>query len=593
MGNQWRMAGQLMAHELTDPQKAIVHKKGLFVVKACPGSGKTLTVAARLHKLLTEWRQPHAGVAAMSFTNTAWQEVERYLSEDYGVPVPLGYPHFLGTIDSFINRFLFLPFGHKVMGCRTRPELTGPPYNDEEPIGHWLCWQNLECHRSGCRLNDFSYDEHGALTHLAAKSHFNQCQSKHRRCAQLKARFTTAGYATQADANYFALLLLERSAALAASLSRRFPTIIIDEAQDSSCIQMRIIELLIAAGITEAMLVGDPYQAIYEWRQAEPHLFENKFNEWQANSVRLSENWRSTQSICDVASTLVHAAERITAKNEAVMPYDHPPVVYGYNSDTELPGLLQSFRDHCTNRGIDQNGVCVLSRSREFINAIVPGTEPIAALSPWCDGDMLTRQVAYAKFLFDRGDFRGALRSLEVAGYKHLTSTSRYRREDVLEYARSKGFGKWRGFLYKLLCELPESKGTITAWLPGANRAATNNPLFQNARFQIKHDRRPHMHSTVRFEETFTIPALDNPTAIATRGTVHSVKGRSLDAVFLALKSKGATGPRYTNMLSTDLLHNEELRIVYVAITRARKALALAVPRASLPQWQAFLLPPT
>ena len=77
----------------------------------------------------------------------------------------------------------------------------------------------------------------------------------------------------------------------------------------------------------EVMLVGDPYQAIYEWRQAEPRLFEDKFNDWQENSFRLSENWRSTQSICDVASKLANAAEITTARNPEVAHYDHAPLL--------------------------------------------------------------------------------------------------------------------------------------------------------------------------------------------------------------------------------------------------------------------------
>lgn len=135
-----------MPPELTDAQKELVYEKtGLFVVKACPGSGKTLTVAARLHRLLADWGSRHTGIATLSFTNTAWQEVENYLARDYGVRVPLSHPHFLGTIDSFINQFIFLPFGHKVVGCSSRPELTGPPYDDHEPIGRWLFWQSREC----------------------------------------------------------------------------------------------------------------------------------------------------------------------------------------------------------------------------------------------------------------------------------------------------------------------------------------------------------------------------------------------------------------------------------------------------------------
>jgi superfamily I DNA/RNA helicase len=582
-----------MTPELTDKQKEVVHDKhGLFVVKACPGSGKTLTVAARLSRLLASWRSPHVGVAAMSFTNTAWHEVERYLSEDYGVAVPLGYPHYLGTIDSFINRFIFLPFGHKAMDCGIRPELTGPPHNDFEPIGRWLYWQNAECNRSGCWLNDFSYNEKGELIHLASRTHFCNCQSNHGPCSRLKVRFNTAGYATQADSNYFSLKLLEHFLELAFALSHRFPFLIIDEAQDSSVIQMRIIELLIRAGVKEVMLVGDPYQAIYEWRQAETHLFVSKYNEWQDNCVWLSENWRSTQSICDLACRLANSSDRITAMNQEIAPYDHAPLLYGYDNESDLPGLLEAFCEHCTSRGIDRDAVSVLTRSREFINAVVPGSVLAFGLVPWRDNDTVTRQIAYSKYLFDHGDFRNALRRLEVAAYGHLTGKSGDRREAVTEYARSKGFGKWRGLLFRLLCELPTSQGFISAWLPGANRALSSNCLFPKCIVGIKNDRRPHKYSEVRFEDVFAPPTDKSKTDGVASGTVHSVKGRSLEAVFLVLKSRGAAGRNYVNLLGSDLLQEEELRIVYVAATRARKALAIAVPQSDVDRWREYLFTP-
>ena len=68
-------------------------------------------------------------------------------------------------------------------------------------------------------------------------------------------------------------MLLEQPV-VAQGLARRFPVVMVDEAQDTSRVQMRILDALIAAGLGEVMLVGDPYQAIYEWRDAEPRLFE-------------------------------------------------------------------------------------------------------------------------------------------------------------------------------------------------------------------------------------------------------------------------------------------------------------------------------
>ena len=582
-----------MSRQLTDAQETVAFEKnGLFIVKACPGSGKTFTVAARLNRLLAGWRDSHAGVAAISFTNVAWREIQDYLAGDFGMHVPLAYPHFLGTLDSFINQFIFLPFGHRVMGCDSRPELTGPPHNDSEPIGNWMYWRNAECNRFRCRLNDFSFGEDGTLIHLSPQSHFNNCGSNHQRCAALKQQFTAAGYATQADANYFAMQVLLEYPVVAEALARRFPSIIVDEAQDTSGIQMRILDALVDAGLSELMLVGDPYQAIYEWRQAEPRLFQDKFDLWQDNCVWLTENWRSTQSICNLACRLACSSGGIEARNHEIASVDHEPLLYSYGPESDLPALLENFKGHCDGLGIDPTRVSVLTRSADFLNAIVPGAGPQKRLYPWRDNDSLTLRVAHAKYLFDRGAIKEGLQRLERAAYAHLTGDSRCRRDDVAHYARSWGLGKWKGELFRLVSALPQSRCRLSDWLPVANDILAQSPVFPNPALAIKRDRGAKSYSELTFDDVFQRPEETEETQHAMFGTIHSAKGKSLDAVFLALKTRGAAGPHYVNLIgSTDLMDHEELRIVYVAVTRARKALAIAVPDAALDGWRQFLFP--
>jgi len=71
-----------------------------------------------------------------------------------------------------------------------------------------------------------------------------------------------AGYANQDDANYFGMKILEHYPKVAKAIIHRFPLFMVDEAQDTSEIQMKIIDLLIDNGLENIMLVGDPDQAI-------------------------------------------------------------------------------------------------------------------------------------------------------------------------------------------------------------------------------------------------------------------------------------------------------------------------------------------
>ena len=88
-------------------------------VAACPGSGKTTVLLAKL-KLLAD-RMPldnGAGICVLSHTNVAVDEIKARLSE-YADRI-LGYPNYIGTIQSFVDKFVTLPYLRKLTGQNIR-----------------------------------------------------------------------------------------------------------------------------------------------------------------------------------------------------------------------------------------------------------------------------------------------------------------------------------------------------------------------------------------------------------------------------------------------------------------------------------------
>src|SRR5690554_487131 len=101
---------------LSEKQKNIVDSvDSRIVVKACPGSGKTYSVSARIAKLLQQGFYKHKGIAVISFTTVAAEEIKKSLKSDYGIQIT--YPHFIGTIDSFIIQNIFLSIAHISLAC--------------------------------------------------------------------------------------------------------------------------------------------------------------------------------------------------------------------------------------------------------------------------------------------------------------------------------------------------------------------------------------------------------------------------------------------------------------------------------------------
>ena len=79
--------------KLTDEQIEFLDAEGKVVVKACPGSGKTYSVANKLLKYLNNWEDDHQGIAVLSFTNVASDEINKKTIALNDNKAKLGYPH--------------------------------------------------------------------------------------------------------------------------------------------------------------------------------------------------------------------------------------------------------------------------------------------------------------------------------------------------------------------------------------------------------------------------------------------------------------------------------------------------------------------
>lgn len=133
--------------DFTTEQVEFLESSGKVVLHACPGSGKTTIVARKLANYLQCWNRPHQGIAVLSFTNVASDEIRHQATE----MLPEGYcvddPHFIGTLDSFIDNFIFLRFGYLLQKKPKRPVITSP-----DVVNSYQFWRKvvtqIACHIS-------------------------------------------------------------------------------------------------------------------------------------------------------------------------------------------------------------------------------------------------------------------------------------------------------------------------------------------------------------------------------------------------------------------------------------------------------------
>lgn len=548
-----------------DTLNAICDRRGKFVVRACPGSGKTYSVAMRLKSILDSWDKVNKGVAVLSFTNVAWREIQSKLTLHQGVFTELKYPHFLGTIDSFINNFIFLPFGHLALKCDKRPVMVGEPHNPWRPRRYDMDYDGL--------FDAVTLDMSGSLTPTLPMQDYRFKWKKENgenaahvgNLLKMKQKYWLRGYATQQDANYFTVQLLEAYPQLAKEIASRFPVVILDEAQDTSEVQMKILDMLIASGLEEVMLVGDPDQAIFEWNNASPALFETKHTAWQSNSIQVNSNRRSSQVICDATAKLAGYDLPPTAISEDVASFGVLPTIWHY-AGRNYQELIDEFLILCKSHQIEisKDNVAVLCRSKSIVNDISCKGE----VRNFVDIPPFLYRLLRSCFLYQKGKVQEAIKDFERIFYCLQNDSIIFDKNAFQEFINGLDRFQYRKTLVQMLSMAPSVELTLKDWVIAFNQLLASKTIKSL--------------SSVDFEG-LTVSSLfrkDDEQQDYRLDTVHGAKGETFEAVMLILKQKGASGPYYRTMLDQHkkTQDEEELRIVYVGITRPRKLLVLAVP---------------
>lgn len=563
--------------KLTPEQEAFLEAEGKIVLCACPGSGKTFIVARKLLKYLEKWEYTHRGVAVLSFTNVASQEIDKQTKELMPVGYQIKYPHFIGTIDSFIDSFILLRFGYLMQKeNRKRPVILHENYGE---ITFYT--KNKECHANGCISNpfDFNWSSTGKL--LRNGKTIDCSITEKRPCLAFKRAMIKNGYVTQNEAIALSYVLLKRYPQIVNMLVYRFPIIIIDEAQDTSQEQMAIIDLFAEAGAQTIILVGDPDQSIYEWRNATPEYFIEKMMNKQWNTMWLTSNFRSSQLICNATQKFSHSlASKKESKAEGEFAqYQQKPVLLNYSLKTDKNTIVNTFKELCQSNNIEwsPNNVAILTRGKIHkgidINGLWKSTEveSLAKASyEWYLGSRhkafnICEKVLYSLTIGDVGESR------------HEIQTSI---EQILPY------DNWKQCILKLLVSLPSPSLKLSDWVKNMLSAfeeviRSSNDINVLPGVLLKDKLK--IKSRDKNNSAFQLIPLRNYIERRDEGeitfsSVHGVKGETFDAIMLIIEGvKGAT--LTPSILDSAPLNSEIMRIAYVAMTRPRKLLVVALPQ--------------
>lgn len=548
---------------LTKAQKDAVDHPGDMLLVACPGGGKTRTGGARVAQLAGEGRS----VAACSYTNVGVHEVHGVLARDLGVA--LGPRHFAGTLHGFLLKYVFYPFAHLVVGCASRPRLA----DDDSSI-----WDDIVYggdHRRRLSVSKLRFRPDGSFyakdTPLgmskeeAANGEIVQVQSK-------KHRMAAAGYASFDDSMYWALRVLADHADVRRAVAQRFDEIIVDEAQDTSELQLACLEQICAGGLESLVLIGDIEQSIYSFQGASPEGCLGLANARGLERVELTENHRSSQLICNVAAAFCDRAPDRAVGETRDCPWEPRLLVY---APDDPAGAVGAFRDHLESLNLDPADAAVVARNRDFIDELNGDTAPV-------DIGRLPKAVGRACAAI-RGHGTPTRRSIEALE-KALLRVS-YDTEDLSDLDPS---DKWelRQSVMRMVVELPDLNMDLRHWIRESCKVLQNHGAAL-ADGEPKKQASHVFKSSAQQEGHTALDAFTPRGKLLTAQTIHDVKGTSRDAVLVVLPPvrRGSKHAHQATLWQQAILgeidaHDaEERRIAFVALSRARRYCVVAIPR--------------
>ena len=600
-----------------EQRAAATHAGGPLLILAGAGTGKTTTLCARVAWLVAEGVAPER-IMLLTFTRRAAREMLQRTRAL--VPVPSGSKGVLGgTFHSVAHRFvrvhasaLGLAPGFGVLDASDAADLIDLI---REEHGHAQRKRRFPKKSTLLDIYSRTVNAQQRLSVAVAET-FPWCEEHAEAIAALfrayGARKRVLGVLDLDD------LLLYWQALVADEvvgpiIEDAFDYLLIDEYQDVNGLQVEIVRGL-RRRRREVTAVGDDFQAIYGWRAASAeHILQFPSHFPESKVVTLERNYRSTQPVLDVANALAVQASRAFPKRLRTEHSDGrpPELVFCRDESAQAAEVCDRVME-ARERGMDLREQAVLSRTSHDTGLL--------------ELELTRRRIPFVKY--------GGLRYLEAAHVKDLVAllrladnpsdeiawfrvlqlvegvgpaTARRILDQLVATPQADWFESWPTAREQLRSDARPSADKLVAALHGSRdetRAGVRAERLRNALAPLIEARyadgalrladldqlvaaaREHQGELRHFVGELVLdppqssaglagpPYLDEDYLVLS--TIHSAKGLEWQAVHVIALYDGNL-PADMSSGSKDSI-DEERRLLYVAMTRARRGLHLYVP---------------
>ena len=599
--------------------EAVMHDKGPALLLAGAGTGKTRTLIYRVAHLIESGVSPES-ILLLTFTNKAANEMkeraEKMLKEKCGITAC--------TYHSFCVKML--RFYGKMAGIS--PDFTiisGPDEADIiDIVKSELNFQKLKNMPSAsvfASMLSTCVNKRLTLEELLKEQKYWRFRQNERKLLLL--REETKKYKEEHNLfNYDDILLkfdqmLTDYSNIARRIEDTYRYIMVDEYQDTNTLQDSIIRKIRTKN-TNLMVVGDDMQSIYKFRGADVQnilSFPKRYTDCKV--IYLTENYRSSQEILNLANhVMTNATEGYQKNLRAQFSSQELPKVYSVNdTKTEAEFVLNRIKAKHA-EGIPYNDICVLYRNsfqsyelEVLLNKAGLDFEKYGGIR-FLDRAHIKDVLAFLRIYTNPSDELAWFRILQLhigIGKVYARNISRKCLEYGPEYLiddchKRKKYGV---HIRKLYDEIQSWEGKEFLEIlksSCAYYAKTLENTIRNKKVDSESDREERLQDLERNKEDITIlqemakdydsalAFLDATTLDATKSkeneedklvlsTIHSIKGLEYDTVIL-LDCIDEILPSARYIGSPE--DNEDVRCMYVAVTRAKNTLYMMVPKIAL-----------
>ena len=585
-----------MTNYSSNQKKAIEHGEGPLMVLAGPGSGKTFVITHRIKYLIEGPGINPAHILVVTFSRAAAKEMkDRFEKLCKKSPVTFG------TFHSVFFNLLKTAYG----------------FNSEQIASDELRYTLIKelIKRNSIENEDINTLAGNLLNEIALvkqdnisiKNYYSNSISSDtfkKIYSDYESELEARGKLDFEDMLSLTYELLSERSDILKAVQNRYRYILVDEFQDINFLQYNIIKLM-AGEKQNITVVGDDDQSIYRFRGARPEImlgFERDFR--NVKKVFLDINFRSSTQIVNASTKLISFNSKRFPKSFKAKNGDGAPVslIEFKNPFLEVNSIIKDIKDYIKS-GQDINNIAVLYRTnlspRLLIERLMRNNIPFTirdAIPNLFDHWVAKDIISYIKLAINMGDKSDLLRiSNKPNRYisRDSLSSSRANIETLFDYYDDKSY------MIKRIVELREHLRTIKNLKPATALRYIRNVVgydeyieeycdmngvesddcysilgdLENSAAEYNTFNDWFVHMDEYKDELIEARKKSNENDKGVRlMTFHSSKGLEFDIVYIIDVNEGSVP--YKKAKGVDEIE-EERRMFYVAMTRARKKLLI------------------